>query len=194
MAANRTRNTATAQRRQRQIEDCLFENLLHSPWQSISVADICRQVGISRKAYYNYYKDKSDCFCSYVDRLLRDAALYVTQALPDQATALEATVVMLDFWKGQKPFLDVVVRNDLLVFLILRNVEYVLNEDRSLLSLLSTEELPSDTDILTCYTSMQLALLLCWYSRGFDTPTVEMAKKFQRLIREPLLSEMEQDS
>ena len=58
MTVNRIHNSATAQRRQRQIEDCLYENLLHTPWQSISVADICRQVGISRKAYYNYYPDK----------------------------------------------------------------------------------------------------------------------------------------
>jgi len=185
MPANRTRNTATAQRRQRQIEDCLFENLQRNPWSSISVADICRQVGISRKAYYNYYKDKTDCFCSYVDWLLRDSALEITQSLPDNATALETAVALLDHWKKQKAFLDVIVNNDLLIILIQRNVQYVLTEDRSVLKLLSTDE--SDMDILTCYTSVQLALLLCWYYRGFDTPTEEMAKKFLRLLHQPFI-------
>lgn len=52
MVMNRIRSTPTALRRQKQIEDCLYENLLHTPYQSISVADLCRQIGISRKAYY----------------------------------------------------------------------------------------------------------------------------------------------
>ena len=192
MSVNRTHNSATAQRRQRQIEDCLFENLQHTSWQSISVADICRQVGISRKAYYNYYKDKNDCFCSYVDRILRDAALYTAQNLPDEATPLEAAVVLLDYWKLQKTFLDVIVRNGLLDVLILRNVEYVLKEDRSQLERLSTESLPSDTDILACYTAVQTALLLCWYSRNFEDPTEEIARKFLRLLHKPLIPGMEE--
>ena len=188
MTVNRTRNTATAQRRQKQIEDCLIENLQHNPWQSISVADICRQVGISRKAYYNYYKDKNDCFCAYVDRLLRECVLTCTQILPDNATPLDAAIVLLDFWKEQKGFLDIVVRNDLMFFLMLRNVDFVLTEDRSLLRLLNTRELPSDTDILTAYTSVQLSLVLCWYGRGFADPTEEIAKKLLRLLHEPLLT------
>lgn len=192
MTANRNRNSATAQRRQRQIEDCLFENLQHTPWQSISVADICRQVGISRKAYYNYFKDKTDCFCSYMDRLLRDAALHTTQVLPDNATPLEAAIALLDYWKSQKVFLDVVVRNNLLGMLMLRNVAYVLNEDRSQLELLSTDALPSDSDILTSYTAVQLSLLLCWYGRNFEDPTEEMAKKFLRLLHEPLVPSKEE--
>ena len=192
MSVNRTHNSATAQRRQRQIEDCLFENLQHTSWQSISVADICRQVGISRKAYYNYYKDKNDCFCSYVDRILRDAALYTAQNLPDEATPQEAAVVLLDYWKQQKTFLDVIVRNGLLDVLMLRNVEYVLKEDRSQLERLSTESLPSDTDILTCYTAVQTALLLCWYSRNFEDPTEEIARKLLRLLHKPLIPGMEE--
>lgn len=82
MAVNRIHNTPTAQRRQIQIEDCLYENLQHTPWQSISVADLCRQVGISRKAYYNYYKDKEACFCAYIDRLIREGLLVTSQNLP----------------------------------------------------------------------------------------------------------------
>lgn len=187
MAVNRSHTSPTALRRQKQIEDCLYENLLHTPWQSISVADICRQVGISRKAYYNYYRDKDDCFTSYVDRLLRDSVLEVARNLPDDATELDAAIVMLDFWKGQKTFLDVVVRNNLLHTLILRNIEYAMTEDRAILEQLSTPEVESDTDILACYTSIQLALMLSWYSRGYDTPTEEMAKKFLRILHDPLI-------
>lgn len=187
MAVNRIHSTPIAQRRQMQIEDCLFENLLHTPWQSISVADICRQVGISRKAYYNYYKDKESCFCSYIDRLIRDAVLHTSQAIPDAATPLDATVILLDYWKGKKAFFDALVKNNLTFFLTSQTIHYMLTEDRSIIDRLSTEEIPTDTDILSCYAAIQNTLLLLWHSRGFDTPTEEMAKKLLRILHEPLV-------
>lgn len=188
MTVNRIHNSATAQRRQRQIEDCLYENLLHTPWQSISVADICRQVGISRKAYYNYYPDKDACFAAYVDRVIRDTVLESSQSLPVNASSLDASAALLEQWKQRKDFIRILVDNHLLNLLISQAIQYVLTEDRALQELLSTDEIPTDVDILTCYTAIQMTLILQWYGRDFDTPTVEMAKKFQRLIHEPLIS------
>lgn len=187
MTQNRTRNSPTAQRRQHQIEDCLFENLTHTPWQSISVADICRQVGISRKAYYNYYKDKHDCFCAYVDRIFDECVHYTGQQLGEDSGAMDLAVCLLEFWRDHKLLLDVVVRNDLLFILIERNIDYVLNRDRTLLQLLDTDSIPTDEDILTCYTTVQITLILRWHERNFDTPVEEMAKKFLRLLTEPLI-------
>lgn len=187
MAGNRIHSTPTAQRRQIQIEDCLYENLLHTPWQSISVADICRQVGISRKAYYNYYKDKESCFCAYIDRLIRDSLLIISQSIPDNSTPLDAAILLLDYWKEKKPLFDILVKNNLTFFLTSQTVQYVLTEDRTIMDRLSTEEIPSDADILSCYAAIQVTLILLWHSRGFDTPTEEMAKKFLRIMHEPLV-------
>lgn len=180
-------STATAHRRQKQIEDCLYENLLHLPYNSISVADICRQVGISRKAFYNYFHDKDDCFSSFIDRVIHESILHTTQATPDNATPMEAAIIMLDYWKEQKPLFDILMRNNLFHFIMLRNIHYVLTEDRSTLDLLSTPEVKTDTDILACYTSSQITLTLQWYLRGFDTPTEEMAKKYLRIIHSPMI-------
>ena len=186
MAITRIHTSPTALRRQKQIEDCLYENLLRSSYQSISVADICRQVGISRKAFYNYYNDKDACFCAIIDRLLEEAMLQVS-ALPDTTTSLENAAALLDYWKGKKEFLDIVVRNNLLYFLIIRNMEHVLREDRTTLDLLNTDEVGSDTDILACYMASQLALMLQWYSRDFRDPTGEMAKKLLRIVHAPMI-------
>ena len=187
MAVNRIHNTPTAQRRQIQIEDCLYENLQHTPWQSISVADLCRQVGISRKAYYNYYKDKEACFCAYIDRLIREGLLVTSQNLPHNGTPMDAAILLLDYWKDQKRFFDILVKNNLTYFLTAQTVHYVLTEDRTIMEQLSTEALPTDTDILSCYAALQTTLLLLWHSRGFNTPTEEMAKKIMRIMYEPLV-------
>lgn len=180
-------HTAAAYRRRRQIEDCLYENMQHVPYQSISVADICRQVGISRKAYYNYYHDKDACLYAVVDRVIRDCTLHCTTNTPDDASVLESSVILLEYWKQQKPFFDMILRNNLFYVLIERFVNYVQQENRTILRLLDTPELSSDGDILACYVSCQLTLVLQWYLRGFDTPAEEMAQKYLRLFHSPLI-------
>ncbi|MBQ2928502.1 MAG: TetR/AcrR family transcriptional regulator [Oscillospiraceae bacterium] len=180
-------HTAAAYRRRRQIEDCLYENMQHVPYQSISVADICRQVGISRKAYYNYYHDKDACLYAVVDRVIRDCTLHCTTNTPDDASMLESSVILLEYWKQQKPFFDMILRNNLFYVLIERFANYVQQENRTILRLLDTPELSSDGDILACYVSCQLTLVLQWYLRGFDTPAEEMAQKYLRLFHSPLI-------
>lgn len=184
-------NSVTAQRRQKQIEDCLYENLMHTSYSSISVSDICRQIGISRKAFYNYYHDKDACFCAVLDRVLQESFLYTSKHVPDNASPLEAAVILLDYWKGQKTLFDILLRNNLFYLLMIRNMNYILEEDRSVLDLLNTPEVKSDTDILACYMASQITLVLQWYYRDFDTPTEEMARKLLRILHSPMISNPE---
>lgn len=180
-------SSPVAYRRQRQIEDCLFANLLHTPYASISVADICRQVGISRKAFYNYYHDKDVCLCALINRVIQNTMIHVTAMAGDNPSALEVSTLLLEHWKEQKSFWDIIVRNQLLQFLMFQYMQYIQTEDRSLLDLLSTPDVKSDTDILCCYVSCQITLILQWYLRDFDTPTKEMARKLMRLMHSPLI-------
>lgn len=174
-----------AYRRQIQIEDCLFENLLHTPYASIRVADLCRQVGISRKAFYNYYHDKDACLCAYIGRVIRDAMIYITRS--DTDSVLGAATALLEYWKAQKPFRDVIVNNQLLHFVMLESIRYLQQEAPLLLKLLSTSNIEADGDILGCYMSIQVTLVLQWYFRDFEPSAEEMAKKLLRLIYEPIL-------
>lgn len=187
MESVRPHTTSTAYRRQWQIEDCLYECLLHTPYRSVSVSDICQRVGISRKAFYNYYRDKDACFCAVIRRKLRDSMLRTTTDIPDGATMLQATTTMLNYWKEQKDFLDMIVHNQLLHFLLMESIQHTLHEEGSVLDLLSTSEVKSDEDILACYMSSQITLLLQWYQRNFDTPVEEMAKKYLRIIHAPMI-------
>lgn len=188
MDISRHHPSAAAHRRQQQIEDCLFEKMQHKPYASISVAELCRQVGISRKAFYNYYADKDACFYAIVDRYAQNALLHVATAVPENAGALAHATALMEYWRAQKPFWDVVVQNNLLHFLLLQGIEYVMTEEKTFMDVLSTPEVKSDVDILCCYTSIQLTLVLQWYLRGFDTPAEEMALKLLRLVYAPMIS------
>lgn len=183
-------NTPGTCQRQKQIEDCLYENLLQKPYHNISVSDLCKQVGISRKAFYNYYPSKDACFCAILDRAIQDSVLRLT---PDTNDPVQTYTAYLEYWKSQKPLFDIIVRNGLVYLFLQQNLHHVMAEERTLMDLLNTPVVKSDTDILSCCMSIQITLLMQWYSRGFDTPAREMATKFLRLLYLPMFQLPEEE-
>ena len=127
------------------------------------------------------------CLCALINRVIQNTMIHVTAMAGSNPSVLEVTTLLLDYWKGQKSFWDIIVRNQLLQFLMFQYIQYIQNEDKSLLDLLSTPDVKSDMDILCCYVSCQITLILQWYLRDFDTPTVEMARKLMRLMHTPLI-------
>lgn len=174
-------------RRQKQIEDCLMDNMLHTPYGSINIADLCRQLGISRRTFYTYYQDKNACLYSLVDRTIRgafpesfsDAILH-----PDPQKLCE---MQFEYWKTQKRFFDMIAYQDLVILFHKRNVLCFLEEENTLFNQLCTPELETDMDIIYTFVGIRINLLLRWYHRGFDTSVSEMSKKYIRLVHSPII-------
>ena len=100
--------STAAYRRQKQIEDCLFENLRLRPYPSVSISDLCHQLGISRKSFYNYFPDKDSCFRSIISRKLHACILYLTAELPENASREEIITGYLAFWREEKNLMEIV--------------------------------------------------------------------------------------
>lgn len=185
MEQRKLHNSAVAIRRQQQIEQCLYENLRHTDLHSISISDLCRQVGISRKAFYHYYPDKEACLTALIDHAVQESMLILTRA--DNVSPMGNTIALLEYWKEQKELLDILLNNNVIHLLAIRNMNYILREERTLLDRVSTPEIQSDTDILACYMACLLALVLQWHHRNFSDPTEEIARKMQRLLHVPMI-------
>lgn len=188
MALTKTPLSATAYRRQRQIEDCLYENLQHRPYTSVSVSDLCHQLGLSRKSFYNYYSDKDSCFRAIVLRKIHACMLQVTnEQQEDDHKNQHAVAAYLSFCRAEKNFFDIVVHNNLVTMLMDQAIRYLQEEDKVTLDLLSTDLLKNDPYVLSCYVSINITLVLQWHMENFATPLEEMIQKYQRLIFEPLI-------
>ena len=186
MAFPNGHNSSTAYRRQRQIEDCLYSNLLQRPYTSVSVSDLCHQLEISRKSFYNYYPDKDSCFRSIISRQLRQCILQLSSA-PENSTLDHIIGDFLVFWKGQRNFLDIIVRNNLLYMAIDQCILFLREEENTILEFLNTPQLQNDEYVLSVFVTTHITLILHWYLRGFDTPMEEMVQKYKRLAYQPLV-------
>lgn len=184
--------SATAYRRQKQIEDCLYENLLHRPYSSVSVSDLCHQLGFSRKSFYNYYPDKDTCFRFIITRKLQSCMLRLADAAANDHARTEAISIFLSFCREEKSFFDIIVRNNLLTFLIDQTIRYLREEDKVVQELLDTPQLKKDPYILSCYVAVNITFVLQWYLQGYATPLEEMVSKYQRLLHQPLITQNKQ--
>jgi len=188
MELSRNYLSTTAYRRQRQIEDCLYENLLHRPYTSVSISDLCQQLGISRKSFYNYYPDKDSCFRTIITRKIQACLLRVADAAVSDHSREEAISIFLSYCRVEKSFFDIIVRNNLLTFLMDQTIRYLRDEDRKVLEKLDTPQLKNDPYILSCYVTVNITFVLQWYLQGYATPLEEMVSKYQRLLHQPLIT------
>ena len=179
--------SATAYRRQKQIEECLFENLQQRPYPSVSISDLCHQLGISRKSFYNYFPDKDSCFRCLISRKLRQCILTLS-SMPEGSSRDEGIAVFLSFWKDQRNLLDIIVRNNLLYMVIDQFIVFLRDEDRSILEILNTPQLQNDEFVLSVFVTANITLILHWYLKGFEPPVEEMVHKYKRIIYQPLIS------
>ena len=179
--------SATAYRRQKQIEECLFDNLLQRPYPSVSISDLCHQLGISRKSFYNYFPDKDSCFRAIISRKIHTCILRLTTDLPENATDEEVIAFYLSYWKEEKGLFDIITRNNLLYLLMDQCISFLRDEDQSILPFLDTPQLQADSYVLSAFVSVQITLILQWYFLNFSTPLEEMVRTYQRTIYQPLI-------
>lgn len=182
MDDTRTHRPATY-RRQQQIEECLYESLLQRHYTSVSISYLCQQLGISRKSFYNYYPDKDSCFRSIINHKLQQCILCLTNAPRDNAVE-----TFLLYWKNEKLFLDIIVRNNLLHLLMEQCMIFLKEESQGVPEFLRTPHWQTDEYILASYVNIHITLILQWYQHSFDTPLEEMVFTYQRLLYQPLMS------
>lgn len=178
--------TEISSSRQRKIEDCLLANMERQNYDRISVADMCRQMGISRRLYYTYFPDKESCLISLIDRILHESMESVPMALSKTDSLRDSIIAYLRFWQEHKQFLDVIIKHRLKGLLVERSYVYFLNDGNFILSFLNTPDVKSDNTVLWLYAAARFAVIFQWHEYNFEQSVEKMALKYERMLMEPL--------
>ena len=179
-------NTIHAATRQLKIENCLLNNMLTIPYERISVADMCRQMGISRRLYYTYFPDKESCLLSLIDRYIYESIDAISFA-DITRNLLAQTAAYLSYWKEHSDFLSMVCFQNMKSLVIDRSHLYFLNQNVDILEHLSTPEVKADDTTLWLFAAFRFTVLLQWHEQGYKLPVEEMAQKYLRMLTSPLL-------
>lgn len=181
-------NTEISASRQLKIEESLLRKMESTPYDRISIADLCRQMGISRQLFYTYFPDKDACLYSLIDRFLQDSIDEIFFSA-QRDNLYDASVGYLSYWRKHSDFLDVIVRQQMKSLVIERSYLYFKKHNDVIMLHLSTPDVEADDSILWLYSAIRFIALLQWHESGYALPVEKMAVKYLRMLKQPLLKD-----
>jgi len=180
--------TEESSARQKQLEDQLFQAMLHKPYNEISVSDLCDQAGISRKSFYRYFGNKDGCLSALLDRVLLGTASYSAAVDFTAGMNSQELLEIMDYWAKKKPLLDVITRNNLQAKFLERCLQHVIQEERETLRWLGVCDVNEDLETVIFSVTGFIAVLLEWSRTDFPRTVEEMAEIMTRIWAKPLMS------
>ncbi len=173
---------------QRLFEAAMLELMGQKLFESISISELCRKTGLSRKIFYRLYDAKHDVVYAMIDHAIIDGTSYV----PDESVGPGGMHNFLAYWKSQKQLLDVLEKNQISALLQQQAIIHVLNEAPEIVNCFTSGSPDMGRELVTYCISGLFYLVLDWHHRGFDRSIDEMSQILMKIVmtapvKEPLI-------
>lgn len=163
---------------QRQFEAALLELMKDRLFEEVSISELCRYTGLSRKTFYRLYDAKADVVYAMIDHALLDAGTFE----PDIAVGPGGLHKFLAYWKTKKNLLDVLKKNRISTLLSQQAVLHIIEEAPEIIRCFGAEETQFREETMIFYVSGLFSLVLTWHSREFDLSIDELSCLIMRLL------------
>ena len=160
------------------LEQAFLRLALQRNYDDITISDICREAGLSRKVYYRLFESKNDVLYALIDHVLGSFEAYEPE--------MEPLHRFFSYWKEQKPLLDALNRSQCSALLMERVVRFSLSYNPSILLVIYPELLRWDRDTQIFFISGLYGTMLDWHVRGFDSSVEEISQSLLALLSAPL--------
>lgn len=172
---------------QRKFEAAMQEMMKQRLFEEISISELCRYTGLSRKTFYRLYDAKADVIYAMIDHALLDAGTFE----PDETVGPGGMHRFLAYWKSRKELLDVMKKNQISALLSQQAVIHIMNEAPEIVRCFGAEDPVLGRDKMIFYVSGLFSLVLAWHSRDFELSIDEMSALLMNLmttvpVKEPL--------
>ena len=104
--------TDKAAAQQRKFETALLELMKDRLFEEISISELCRYTGLSRKTFYRLYETKGDVVYALIDHTIMEEAT----CEPDSSVGPGELHQFLAFWRSRKELLDMLQKNQISCF------------------------------------------------------------------------------
>lgn len=166
---------------QKQFEQAFLELAQEAIYDDITISELCRRAGLSRKIFYRLFERKADVLYALIDQTMLDAQEYE----PDSAVRSGELHRFLAFWRDQKPLLDILKRNKAGSLLTDSAMRYILEEDSALRHCLGVEQTKFGKEALLFYLSGVFSLVMSWHEQNYEQSIDELAEALMYLMTTP---------
>lgn len=166
---------------QRKFEECMIDLMLERHYDSISVSELCRYAGMSRKTFYRLFETKADVIYAMVDHRIIDEAAYI----PEEGMKDGGLHRFFGYWRTQKKFLDALSLNHCSNLLSQRAIIYTMREAPDCRHMFGSDSEENSWESMIFYLSGLFALVLDWHERGFSRNIDELCALCMQLLTTP---------
>ncbi len=163
---------------QRQFEAALLEIMKDRLFEEVSISELCRFAGLSRKTFYRLYEAKADVVYAMIDHAILDAGSFI----PDQSVGKGGMHKFLSYWKSRSELLDVLKKNRISALLSQQAVIHIMQEAPEIRRCFGAEGDVHGEERMIFYVTGLFSLVLAWHNRNFDLSVDEMAALLMNLM------------
>lgn len=179
--------TEQSVRRQREIENCLFEILKSKKYEDISITELCERMKMPRKAFYRYFDSKDDALYAFIDHSMSEyGGFSVDRSAESRRSLISELEEYFKFWYERRDLLSALDRSGLIGNLIERTINYPVSDRIIIAKFLPDDDEKTRERIFKFAFSGLVYTMINWYRDGFNVSTRDMANSACRMLREPL--------
>ncbi len=179
--------TEQSVKRQRKIENCLFEALKEKKYEEITITELCERMNMPRKAFYRYFDGKDDALSAMIDHSMSEYGGFSVDRSAETKRSLTSELEeYFRFWYEKRELLSALDSSGLIGILIERTINYPINDRILIAKFLPYDDESARERIFKFAFSGLVYTMINWYRDGFNISTRDMAKSACRMLREPL--------
>lgn len=180
--------TEQSAQRQRHLEQGLLQVMLHTPYEDISVSDLCDSLRVPRKAFYRYFTCKDGALYALIDHALQDYDIISTVDMGQKPwTPHQHMEQIFTYWIDNRSLLDALAKSNLSGLLIQRALELTKEKNGIPNFVLTRDRQLQDYANLFAVCGM-MSIIVRWHQDGFSSSKEEMATLALQLFTQPLFS------
>lgn len=174
-------STAKSAQQQRKFAETMMHLMIHQAYDTISISQLCREAGLSRKTFYRLFENKADVLYALVDQRIIDAASYVP-APGEKDGGLHR---FFGYWHSEKEFLDSLAANHISTLLTQRAILYTMKEAPDCRHMFGSDVEENSWETMIFYLSGMFALVLDWHEHDFTRHIDELCDLCMHLLTTP---------
>ncbi len=159
------------------FENSLLKLMSEKKYSDITVTDIARQAGFSRKSFYHYFDRKDGCLIALVDHEIH-SNLFQQEPHPHGHISITAC---LQYWQEHRALTDALYRNRMMNLLLERMLFFATVEDGFRIYVARRwNDTPREQVVMLV--GGLYAVLLDWYLSGYEKDPEEIGNILESLL------------
>ena len=166
---------------QKLFEEALLQCMRTKLFEAVSISELCRMTGLSRKVFYRLYDSKADVIYSLIDRTILEMGTFV----PDASVKSGGMHSFFAFWLTKRDLLDILEMNRISALIQQQAVAHTLAESPEIVECFCTEKTEYRREMVTFYINGLFSLIWDWHQSGFARSLDEMSELGMMLMMTP---------